>query len=299
MFQVSHGRHGLVRRALIITMLLGSLAATVATAGPAAGNASIDPDFASEVPGTSLVGQGNVQLEANVARASDGQGAAMTRVWSTPTLLRLGMPNYEIRVQSSVYSRVRTYNSVNNGMSDLTLGIKGMIPQSYDRDLSLAVVLQAGLPSGSKQFKQDGVRPEVQFLGAWQLPHDNAVSGIAGLRSDVDNGGGRFATGVLGMNFAHTWNPRVTTYGEVAAREIRTAARGGKNMMLGMGAAWRAMPGTQLDATAGWGIKDNDTDFQWKLGFSRRFRPPSPGAMSKKDEKPQVETPSATTEDGK
>ena len=60
-----------------------------------------------------------------------------------------------------------------------------------------------------------------------------------------------------------------------------------------------SLPGTQLDATTGWGIKDNDTDFQWKLGFSRRFRAPSPGAMTKKDEQPPVETPSATTEDGK
>ena len=299
MFQVSHERHGMVPRMLITTLLMGSLAATLATAGPGAGTPSIDPDFASNVPGSSLVGEGNVQLEANAARASDGRGAAMTRVWSTPTLLRLGMRNYEIRLQSSVYSRVRTYNSVNNGMSDLTLGIKGMIPQSYNRDLSLAVVLQAGVPSGSKQFKQDGVRPEVQFLGAWQLPRDNAVSGIAGVRSDVDNVGGRYATGVLGMNFAHTWNPRVTTYGELAAKEIRTASRGGKNMIFGMGAAWRAMPGTQLNATAGWGLKDNDTDFQWKLGFSRRFHSPSPGAMTKKDEQPPVETPSATTEDGK
>ncbi len=299
MYKVSHGRHGAMRRALGYALVMGSLAASVALAGPSGEYNVIDPDFSSVVPGTSLIGEGNVQLEANVARASDGQGTAMTRAWSTPTLVRLGMPNYEVRVLSSGYSRLRTYSSVDNGMADFQVGIKGVMPQTFDRDLSMAVVLQAGLPGGSSQFKQTGFRPELQLVSAWQLPNANSISGVAGISSNVDNKGDRYPNGILGLNFAHGWNPRVSTYAEVAGREIRTASRGGKNMQWSLGGAWKAMPGTQLNASAGWGIKDNDTDFAWKLGVSRRFRPPSPGAMSKKEDKQPEPTPSATTEDGK
>ncbi len=299
MYNVSHERHGAMRRALGLALLMGSLAATVALAGPSGESSVTEPDFASDVPGTALIGEGNVQLEANVARASDGKGTEMTRAWSTPTLVRLGMPNYEFRVQSAGYSRLRTYNSVDNGMSDFSVGVKGVLPQTYDRDLSVAVVLQAGLPGGSSQFKQKGVRPEFQLISAWQLPNANSVAGVAGISSEVDNNGDRFANGILGVNFAHSWNPRVSTYTEVAGREIRSASRGGKNLQWSLGGAWKALPGTQLNASAAWGLKDNDTDFAWKLGVSRRFRPPSPGSMSKKEEAQPEQTPSATTEDGK
>lgn len=299
MYNVSHKRHGAMRRALGLALLMGSLAATVALAGPSGESSVTEPDFASDVPGTALIGEGNVQLEANVARASDGKGTEMTRAWSTPTLVRLGMPNYEFRVQSAGYSRLRTYNTVDNGMSDFSVGVKGVLPQTYDRDLSVAVVLQAGLPGGSSQFKQKGVRPEFQLIGAWQLPSANSVAGVAGISSEVDNNGDRFANGILGVNFAHSWNPRVSTYTEVAGREIRSASRGGKNLQWSLGGAWKALPGTQLNASAAWGLKDNDTDFAWKLGVSRRFRPPSPGSMSKKEEAQPEQTPSATTEDGK
>lgn len=300
MHKDSHGRHGAVRRALGLALLMGSLVATVAVAGPSGETSVTEPDFASDVPGTGLISEGNVQLEANVARASDGKGTEMTRAWTTPTLLRLGMPNYEFRVQSSGYSRTRTYNSTNHGLSAFSVGVKGVLPQTYDRDLSLAVVLQAGLPSGSTHFEHKGVRPEFQLIGAWQLPNANSVGGVAGISAEVDNvTGDRFPNAILGVNFAHSWNPRVSTYTEIAGREIRSASRGGKNLQYSLGGAWRAMPGTQLNASAAWGLKDNDTDFTWKLGVSRRFRPPSPGSMSKKEDTQPQETPSATTEDGK
>ena len=209
------------------------------------------------------------------------------------------MPNYEFRVQTNAYSHVRTFTAVNTGMSDLALGLKGVVPQNWNKDLSMAVLVEAGLPSGSQQIKNKGVRPEAKFVGTWQLRGQNSIGTVAAIRSDVDAADQRYASGVLGMNFSHTWTPAFFTYGELAARQIRTASRGGKDMMYAFGAGWRAMQNTQLDATAGWGLKDNDTDMAFTVGISRRFHPPAPGQWSHKQDKKPDDTPSATTEDGK
>jgi hypothetical protein len=299
MNQVSLGRRGLLGVALGLATLVLAFAAPVAFAGPSTDLSSIDPDLAGSVATTSLVGQGDVQVETSVSRIQDGTGTAFSRVWSTPTLLRFGMPNYEIRLATQAYSRVRTFSSVANGMSDVTLGLKGVIPQAWNRDLSLAVMVQAGLPSGSQQLRSNGVRPEVQFVGAWTLPNQNLVRAIAAARSDVDVNDERHPAGMLNMNFTHTWNPQFLTYGELGARQIRGAWRGGKDVMYGLGAGWRPIAGTQLDATAAWGLKRNDTDVAFTLGVSRRFHPPMPAQWGHKHDDKTESTPSASTEDGK
>lgn len=298
MNQVSLDRHGLKVSALCLATLVLAFAAPVALAGTAGNTAPIDPEQFSTIGSTTIVGEGDLQVETGVSRTQDGSGSKFLRAWSTPTLLRFGMPNYEIRLATNAYSRVRTYSAVNTGMSDMTLGLKGVVPQLWDKDLSLSMLVQTGLPSGSPQIKNNGVRPELRFIGAWQLPNQISIGATAGVRSDLDVTGGRFPTGLLGVNFTHTWSPTFLTYGEMTAQTIRSASHGGKDMLWGLGAGWRALPGTQLDATVGFGLKNNDTDRVFRLGVSRRFHPPAPGQWSHKQDKKPEETPSATTEDG-
>ena len=296
MNQASLLRRGRAFSAFGVAALLAVFAAPVAFAG----NTGTSADMPTFVPGATLVGQGNIQVEAGLANTRDGSGTALMRTWSTPALLRFGMPNYEIRLQSDAYSRVRTYSAVNNGIGDMTLGIKANVPQTLDPDIALAVVLQAAMPSGSAKVKSNGVRPEAQFIGQWNLPNSNSLGGVIGLRSDVDTNNERYKSGLVGANFGHTWNPQVTTYAEMAIKPWQNARRGGKNLMYDLGAAWRPMPATQLNATVGFGVKENDTDMAWTVGVSRGFRPPSMTSFShKQDDKKPVETPSATTEDGK
>jgi hypothetical protein len=298
MNQVSFGRRGVRTGALC-------LAALLAVAAPAAlaDTAGIDPDFRSDqrgfVPSTGLAGEGNVQVETGVAGLQDGTGSASLDAWSTPTVLRFGMPsNYEVRLQSAAYSHVRTPSTVNSGMSDLMVGIKTIVPQSYAHQVSLAALIQATFPSGSSQIKSNGVRPEFQLIGEWRLPNATSIGGVAGMRSDVDVNDNRYPTGVLGMNLNHTWSERFDTYAEFTGREIRTAQYGGKNMVWGLGGAWHALPSTQINASVGWGLKDNDTDTAWAIGITQRFRPPTPGALTHKHSPKTDETPSASTEDG-
>lgn len=299
MNQISLGRRGPLCGTLLIVALNAALAANGALAGPVGIDTEPLSDLRGFVPTTLLVGEGNLQVETSVSRVQDGDGASFTRVWTTPTVVRFGMPNYEVRVQTDAFARVRTYSAVNSGMADVGVGIKGVVPQTIHPDLSLAVVLQAAFPSGSSAIKNNGVRPSLELISQWRLQDNQTLGGLAGVRSDIDANDTRFATGLAGVNYSYTWSPQFDAHAEFAAREIRSETRGGNNLMYDVGGSWRAWPATQLNASVGWGLEQDDTDVAWTIGVSRRFRPPVPGAMGRKDDQnPEEDPPSATTEDG-
>ncbi len=299
MNQASPGRRGLLRTALCAAAVVAAFAAPAAYAA----STSTDPDMPTFVPNAAIVGQGDIQVETGITHAQAGSGLTLLRTWGTPTLLRFGMPNnYEFRVQSNIYSRVRTNALVGNGVGDMTIGLKANVPQTMSRDLTLAVVLQAGLPSGSTQVKNGitGVRPEGLFMGTWRLPNSSSLGGVIGLRSDVDMNNERFKSGLIGGNLGHTWNPKVSSYTELTVAPWRNERRGGRNVIWDFGSAWRPMPATQINGTVGFGVTKNDTKLAWTLGVTRGFHPPAIGAYSQNHKsKTPSETPSASTEDGK
>ena len=262
------------------------LAALALTLGPApesvASDNAIVTDRPTFVASTTTVGEHNIQIETGVQRIQDGEDLNLLRTWTTPTLIRLGTPRgYELRVQTEAFTRVRTIAGASNGMADLELGVKGQVPGSLDPRLSLAWMAQALVPTGSERFRTayDGVRPSLRLAAAWQLPQQTSVGVMPGIRWDQDAANERFFTGMLGVNVARVWNPRLRSYAEMTAREIREQTRGGKNMVWDVGSAWHVQPDTQLDAAVGFGLKDNDTDLIWTVGLSRRFTPSVPGTL--------------------
>jgi len=138
------GRRGLFRASLCVAAVVTACIATAAFADDTFTNS----DNSSFVPGTGIVGAGNVQVETGLQRTQDGDGTAALRAWSTPTLLRFGSnAGYEFRAQTNAYNRVRTYSAVTNGMGDVTAGAKWAVPQSWDKDVTVAFVAQATFPS--------------------------------------------------------------------------------------------------------------------------------------------------------
>jgi hypothetical protein len=294
------GRRGLFRASLCVAAVVTACAATAAFAdeNPFAGS-----DNATFVPGTGIVATGNVQVETGLSRTQDGDGTSSLRVWSTPTLLRFGSNTgrYEFRVQTNAYNRVRTYGAVTNGMGDVTAGAKWAVPQNWDKDLSLAVTAQAAFPSGTKTINNRGVRPEVVATAQWQMPNANTFGAVAGAKYDMDQLDNRYKSAQLAANFGHTWNTQWSSYVQGGVRPWVSNRRGGKNVMYGLGTAWRPLPATQLNATVGFGLRDNDTDLQYSVSFARSFHPQlgtwAHNTTKQQDAQPQ--TPSASSDDGK
>src|SRR5882724_6436625 len=179
MSKTSPGLRRLVLRALNLAAVTSMAIAPLAIAADNGGD-SFSTDRPEFVPSTSLTGNGNMQLETSVAHLQDGSDARLLRVWSTPTLVRLGIRSYEIRLQSSAYSHVRTQTVVDAGMSNLELGLKGLVPQTLIKDASLAWIAAVAFPSGASQLRKsaafssgptqvrnDVVRPSAQLIGQW------------------------------------------------------------------------------------------------------------------------------------
>lgn len=263
----------------------------------------VTTDSPNFVPSTRAVETGDLQIETGVQQLRDGSGPTLLRAWTTPTTLRFGLEHQtEFRVTTDAASHVRTLGTVDKGFSDIALGIKGVVPGSFDPRFSAAWVVDAALPTGSQALRTPGVRPSVALTLGWQLPHATSLRGVGGVRMDEDLDHQRFANGLLGVNVTRAWNARFQTFGELDARAIRSNSRGGKLMMWNVGAGWAPLAGTQLDAAMGFGLKDNDPDFAWTLGITRRFTPHVPGALSHNQQKKKDDaTPSASTEstDGK
>src|SRR5438093_1202245 len=139
-------------------------------------------------------------------------------------------------------------------MNQIPLGRRGPLCGTL-LIVALTVVLQAAFPSGSAAIKNNGVRPSLELISQWRLPRNQTLSGLAGVRSDIDANDTRYATGSAGVNYSHTWNVQFDTYAEFAAREIRSESRGGNNLMYDVGGSWRASPAIQLNASVGWGLK--------------------------------------------
>jgi len=296
MNQAYTGRRGLFRASLCVAAVVTACAASAAFAD----DTFTGSDVSTFVPATGIVGEGDVQLETGVSHMHDGTGSSMLRVWSTPMLLRFGAKGYEVRVQTDAFNRVRTNSAVTNGMGDMTAGAKFAVPQNWDKDLSFAVVAQAAFPSGTKTINNRGVRPEVYATAQWNMPNANTFGAVAGFKYDMDQLNYRYKSAQLAASFGHSWNSKWSSYVQGGVRPWLSTLRGGKNLVYGLGTAWRPMPATQLNASVGFGAKDNDTDVQWTVAISRGFHPQL-GTWAHNEPKPetQPETPSASTDDGK
>jgi hypothetical protein len=254
---------------------------SLATPGLAAAVADefIVTDRPAFVVSTRTVDANTVQVETSVERSQDGEDANLFRTWTTPTLLRYGLKHQmEIRLESDFISHVRYDTEVTNGVSDISLGLKGTSPRSFNPNLTMAWMVDALLPTGTEDIGGNGVRPSVRLAADWQFPNQTSLGVMPGCRADRDDTGDWYPTGMLGVNVAHNWNPRVRAYAEMSARTIRSDNRGGKNVVWDLGGAWRVSPDTQLDGSVGFGLKENDTDLIWTLGLSRRFTPRALGA---------------------
>ncbi len=298
--------------ALAMALLVGAAAAP-SLADPAPTGAMSDrstettSDQPNFVPSTVTLDARDVQVETGVQQIRDN--ATSYRAWTTPTLVRYGLNDrVELRVLSSAATHIRTLTSVDKGFSDVAIGFKGGFPTPATSPLRAAWMIDAALPTGSQAVRTPGVRPSAALTLAWQLPNHTSFGGFAGARADEDVTHQRFTNGLAGVNVTHDWNTRLKTFAELDARSITTVSRGGKQMMWNLGAGWAPLEATQLNAAVGFGLKDNDPDFSWSLGLTRRFTPHVPGALShnSKDSKDDKSTkgdatPSASTEstDGK
>jgi hypothetical protein len=232
------------------------------------------PDF---VESARTVGKGRLQIETSIARERDADAGVKTTTYTTPTLIRFGIaPAWELRLESDAYTRQRTRDSntfttdLQTGASDVSLGAKWAMQEGEGAVPAIGWLLHADLPSGSKAFRGEGVRPSLRAVFEWELPSDFSLGVMPGVVYDK-SGGDRFAAGILAVVVGREWTDRFRTFVEVAGRSIKSAAHGGSEVTYDIGAAYLLGKNVQIDTAASWGANRYTPDFAWTVGLSVRF----------------------------
>src|SRR3954471_8795564 len=156
------------------------LAAFAFAAEAACAAATIDTDGPDFVESSEVVGTGRFQFEADAQAERDQRKSKRITSLGTPTLFRLGVSDtVELRVETEGALRVIDHNgsgTTTAGRGDTAFGIKW---HSQDREratntAAISWILHFETPTGTGQFKGQGVAPSVRSVMTWELPHDLA-----------------------------------------------------------------------------------------------------------------------------
>lgn len=231
------------------------------------------PDF---VESSNTVGAGRVQIETSVAYEDDSQGGVDTSVWSTPTLVRVGLgEHWEARLETDGFMDAEIdgngIDDSESGFADVSVGLKWHVPGSEDRGPSLGFLLHADLESGSEEFSGDGVRPSLRMVAEWDLGGDFSLGVMPGVIYDNDEDGERFTAGILGAVLGYAINDCTRVFGELAAQQIAQDSHGGDIVTFDIGAAHLLSDDAQLDVAAAFGLTDETPEWSVTVGYSVRF----------------------------
>jgi hypothetical protein len=243
------------------------LALAIVTSTSARAQIATDrPDF---VESSATVGAGRVQIETSVALARDGG----LRSWSTPSLVRVGIGDrLELRAESDLLVHDRSGGASSSGLADLSLGAKWAAADDAGGGPGVAILVHADLPTGSQEWRGEGVRPSVRAVLEQELPNDFAVGLMPGVLANRGVGG-HYAAGILGVVLGRSWTDRFRSFVELGLEQIARERDGGTMGSWNVGGALLLDDDTQLDAALAFGATSTSTPFALAFGFSRRFGP--------------------------
>ena len=233
------------------------------------------PDF---VESSQTVGQGRFQIETSVARERHSNAGVKTTRLTTPTLMRYGIaPAWELRLETDGYTLQREHDwtssttSTQRGVSETSIGLKWHTQDGEDAVPSIAWLFHADLPTGSRAFRGNGVRPSLRAVFEWELPQDFSLGVMPGIIYDTTDTHRRHAAGILAAVLGKSWNDRFRTFVEISGQRIASSRNGGSTVTYDTGAAYLLTNDVQVDTAFSWGANKNTPNFAWTVGLSVRF----------------------------
>ena len=261
-----HRPDTLLNRSATTALLMLAFAAP----GHAAADEPIATDRPDFVESSAVVGKGRFQLETSVAGERDRDGQAVLRSTSMPTLLRFGVSDsVELRVESD--GRLHAWSDAAGsarGYADTSLGVKWHAADAQGNAPSVGILVHADLPTGSAQFRGEGVRPSLRLVGEWELPGEMSMGVMPGISSETTADGRRYSNGIFGLVIGKAWNPRFRSFVEVSAPQIARSRDGGSMVSFDAGIAYLLTDSCQVDTAVSHGLNRRTPDLSWTVGLS-------------------------------
>lgn len=248
--------------------------ASLALLSPLSSSAAVDdaivtdrPDF---VESSNVVGNGRLQVESSVLVERDKLDGVRSRAYSMPTLLRYGVGDVlELRVETDGRSIDHAGEASNPaGYADTALGLKWHVRDEAQGLPSMALLLNADLPSGSRAWRGQGVRPTLRLTAEWELPAGMSLGMMPGVGLERTDAGERYGYGLFGVVLGKELTPTWRAFVEVAAPRIARAADGGTIATFDAGTAWLLSDRCQFDAMLSLGLNRRTPDAALTVGLS-------------------------------
>jgi len=240
----------------------------------------IDTDGPDFVESTESVAQGRLQFETGPQTTIDRRNGAHLTTTTTPLLLKAGVGNGgELRLETDGYTRssgpdaagVRSAGQV--GMADTAIGFKWHTQDNQAGTMvpALAWIAHLELPTGSPALRGLGLRPSLRAVLGWELPGDNTLGVMPGVKVDTREDGHRYFSGILGVVAGHWWTPRLRSFVEAQADSIARVQDGGVILYKNVGAAYVLTDDWQIGGRAGWAANSNTPSRYVMLSLAGRF----------------------------
>jgi len=242
-------------------------------------------DYCPDRPGIDTppctVDAGQLSLETSLGDwAHDGSAAGVTdTLLLGDVMLRYGVDDRtELRAGWTAFGHVRSRTmpgqavTRSSGTGDVTIGIKRNLIDPDGKDLSIALLPSASLPTGGKAIGAG------DWSAGLQVPVNVPLGGAVALllTPEVDaaanaSGNGRHLAygSAAGLAFAPLRNLNIAIEGSA----IRDDDPGGATteLIVGMAAGLMLGDAVQVDVGSEFGVSRGATDRRLYLGFARRF----------------------------
>lgn len=255
-----------------ILCLLALAASSMAHAGDTI--ATDRPDF---VESSDVVGKGHVQIETSLAMEREAKNAPKTRTYSTPTLLRIGVSeNVEVRMESDGFMKMSTWEAgqktTEQGTSDISFGLKWHVKTPADNDSgpSMAWLFHFDAPTGTRQFRGQGIRPSARLVAEWDFGSWSAGV-MPGVYIDHNDDNKRYVGGIFAAVIGTSLTERLRAFVEFAGQQLTTKKNGGNVTTLDAGLAYLITDTVQVDIAFAKGLSSATPKQQWTTGLSMLF----------------------------
>jgi hypothetical protein len=233
------------------------------------------PDF---VESSDVVGKGRLQIETSVAVERDSRDGVRSRLYSTPTLLRMGVSEtVELRLETDGLLDQRVdeagVRTSERGVADLSIGAKWHVQEGDEEGLrpGIAWLLHVDADSGSRAFRGQGWRPSLRLVAEWEFAGGYSAGVMPGLFIERNDLGERYVGGILAAVAGKSFTDQTRGFVELSGQQLASSKNGGNVVTFDLGLAYLVSRSMQVDTAVSWGLNKNTPDISWIAGFSVRF----------------------------
>jgi Putative MetA-pathway of phenol degradation len=230
---------------------------------------------------TATIDKGGAQLEFKVGESRNDRDADFsTRVRTTPFLARIGIAsNAEIRIETEGRAKVteklrRTGQQASiSGNADTSIGARW---RPYDADEktgapAIAGVLVFGLPTGSKNFKGDGVSTNLKIAAEWALGKDASIGVMPGIVREKNVDGKWYAAPTFAVTLGKNWTPAWRSTVELVSPRLTSKKNGGNEATFNFGNTYSLNDNFELELVYLRGLTNETAENSILFGVNIKF----------------------------